>query len=197
MAEELKWSLQDTFNNWLIKYNQSQDYLDELNANIEDLGFEFREAEFTYVPATGDSLSVTIRSGRVRYSSEVQTVPDTTLTLLANKNYVVGLLRVEGMSSIQAFEVTATPDEMFLPLYRFVTNASTIQSSFDLRTRFAYDVGTSGGDEEENNGGVLQIDRFITKDIAVKVNKNAMSISPVVTEGVTVTVGEGSVWVVL
>lgn len=44
---------------------------------------------------------------------------------------------------------------------------------------------------------ILLFDKSISSDIIIESDNNALSVSPTVEDGVTVTVSEGSVWVVL
>lgn len=191
------WSLDDTFNNWLIKYNRAQEILKSINDTLEELGFAFVNSEFTYPGQTEDSLTIEIKSGRVRYGSKVELVGDTQLTLEANKTYIIGIEKTSSStSSVVAHELNDIPEELFVPLYRFVMNATAVDSVDDLRTKFSYDVGTgSGGGWDE--GPILLMDKVINENYLVPTGKNAISVSPTVANNVTVTVSDQSEWVVL
>lgn len=191
------WSLDDTFNNWLIKYNRAQEILKSINDTLEELGFAFVNSEFTYSGQTEDSLTVEIKSGRVRYGSSVETIADTDLTLEANKTFVVGIHKQGTFPSfLSAFELSEVPEELFVPLYQFVMNDTAVESVQDLRTKFSYDIGTNSGGGSDG-GPIMLFDKLITQNTLIPVGKNALSVAPTVASGVTVTVSEDSEWVVL
>lgn len=184
MNEAQRWSLEDTFEHWLEKYNSFLDIAGN-------------EINFRYLDTQTVGLVAKFGAGKVRNGSVVEDVAATTLTFPANSSIVVGAykntLELEDIPSVIAFYALGNvPEDFFVPVFAFVTGPTGIISVKDLRTPFSY--GTGGG---ASSGALMFFDQHVIRDTTVPVLKNALSVSPIIDEGVTVTVSDGSEWVVV
>lgn len=203
-----KITLEDTFENWLEKINAFQDdsaanldqEVTELQTQITDnkalydaYVIEQQKTPFVFLMNESSALNLRLKGGKVRNGSSVTVIPDTTLTLPANSNLVVGLYQARDAAPTLAFyTLDQTPVNLFIPLYAITTNATGIATYNDLRTGYAFSSGNSSSTE-----AVLQFDKHITYSLTIPSDKNALSIGPIVDEGVTVTVAEDAEWVIL
>lgn len=189
MVEELVF--QDTFSDWKDKLNVLINSHNDNQQNLDDSGDDGRA--FAYNKKTSSGLVVNINGGRVRSGSNVETIADTAITLPANSVRVLSIYKVDGVApSLVLHAQNALPEKYIIPVGIFTTNASSVTAYSDLRTRFTTASGTSSA-----ASGVLQFDKLIDLNLTIPPEKNALSISPTVSDGVTVTVSEGSTWVVL
>lgn len=203
-----KITLEDTFENWLLKINGFQDdSVANLNQEVTDLQtqitdnkalydayvIEQQKTPFVYLMNESSGLNLRLKGGKVRNGSSVTTITDTTLTLPANSNLVVGLYQARDASPILTFyTLDQTPVNLFIPLYTITTNATGIATYNDLRTGYAFSSGNSSSTE-----AILQFDKHITYDITIPSDKNALSVGPIVDEGVTIIVSDDSEWVIV
>lgn len=214
MATDRTLTVDDTFEIWLNKLNgfqtDTQTASTDLNKKIDDVNtnlskeIDDNKAEFdTYrieiaktdfiLLNTPTSLSVTFKGGKVRNGSTVTEIPQTTLVLPSNSNVVVGIEQPrDGSPKLVYYTLATAPTNLFIPTYTFVTGASIISSSKDLRTGYAFSSGTTNSTE-----GILQFDRQIAFNVTIPTSKNGLSVAPVVNSGITVTVEGDAQWVIL
>lgn len=184
MNEAQRWSLEDTFEHWLDKYNSFLDIAGN-------------EINFRYLDTETVGLIAKFGAGKIRNGSVVEDVPAVTLTFPANSSIVVGVYKepddiIDIPSVISFYVLGSVPEDFFVPLFAFVTGPTAITTTKDLRTPFSYGTGGSS-----SAGAVMFFDQHVTRDVTVPVLKNALSVSPIVDEGITVTVSDGSDWVVV
>lgn len=184
----------DTFSDWKDKLNDlinSHNTDSETLNDLKSLGDEGQA--FTYNKKTSSGLVVNVNGGRVRSGSVVETIADTPITLPANSVRVLAIYKVDGVApSLVLYAQGNIPDKYIIPIGIFTTNASSVTAYSDLRTRYSTASGTTSA-----SSGVLQFDKLIDLNMTIPPEKNALSVSPTVSDGVTVTVSEGSTWVVL
>lgn len=189
MIEELVFT--DTFSDWKDKLNALIDSHNADSQTLSDIGEEGRS--FTYNKKTSAGLVINVNGGRVRSGSVVETIADTAITLPANSVRVLAIYKVDNAApSLVLYAQNALPDKYIIPVGIFTTDATKLTAYSDLRTRYTTASGTTSA-----ASGVLQFDKLIDLNMTIPADKNALSISPTVAEGVTVTVSEGSIWVVL
>ena len=184
MNEAQRWSLEDTFEHWLDKYN----------AFLDIAG---NEINFRYLDTETVGLVVKFGAGQIRNGSVVEDVAETTLTFPANSSIVAGVYKepddiIDIPSIITFYVLGEVPVDFFVPLFAFVTGPTGITTTKDLRTPFSYGTGGSSSDVS-----VMFFDQHITHDVTIPTLKNGLSVNPTVDEGVTVTVSDGSDWVVV
>lgn len=192
MVSELTFA--DTFADWKVKinalvadHNASTQEFDDYVANLAVTG------AFTYNRAATTGLNISIYGGNVRNGSVVEFLPNTTVTMPPNSTRVLVIYKIDNFAPVlQLHAVNAVPEKNVLPIAIFTTNATILTNYTDLRTQFSMSSGSAG-----SASGVLQFDRNIDLSISVPPNKNALSIDPTVSPGVTVTIEPGAVWVVL
>lgn len=183
------WNLNDSFEAWMTKYNNFvQRTGTEINFRLDS------------VPTTG--FIVKFLAGQIRNGSKVEDIPTTILNLSASSSIVVGVYKeidpingVESPSIIKAYTLGTEPEGFFVPIYAFTTNATKITVVKDLRTPFSY--GNGGGGSSGTDDAIMMFNQHISKDTTIPTLKNALSISPVINDGITVTVSDGSDWVIL
>lgn len=180
------WTLQDSFEIWMDKYNQF----------VELTGTEIN---FRYLELLTVGRVAKFGPGQIRNGSLVEDITSATLTLAPNSNIVVGLYKAQNEdgttlpSVINAYVLGSVPEDYFVPIYAFTTSATTITAVKDMRTPFSY--GTGNG--SDTKGGVMFFDQHITKNVTIPTLKNGLSVGPIVDEGVTVTVSDGSEWAIV
>lgn len=169
----------DTFSQWREKINALMS------------GFDLSGSSFTYDPSQSAGLNAYITNGQVRNNSRVETVESGTITLPASTISVVAIVLSEEEFEFGVFELGSLPSRGVIPLWLFETEQGTIIGSMDLRTQFIYTSPSS------DVGPIMLFDKVISMDMVIPNNKNALSVSPTVEDGVTVTVEPGATWVVL
>jgi hypothetical protein len=192
MVSELVFS--DTFADWKTKINALvQDHIastqefDDYVANLAITG------PFTYNRATTSGLSISIYGGTVRNGSVVEFLTDSIVIMPANSTRVLAIYKVDNFApSLQLYATNAVPEKNVLPIAIFTTDSTQLTNYTDLRTQFSMSSGSAG-----SASSVLQFDKNIDLDVTIPATKNGLSIDPVVSPGITVTVSPGAVWVVL
>jgi hypothetical protein len=185
MATKLEFP--DTFSQWKDKINA---LIDEFDQFIID---EVTPGTFGYDSALTSGLNVTITSGKIRDGSVVETVASDVVTLLpSTTNIVVVYKRTGDVPVFQVYDIANIPEQYVLPIAQFTTDATSVTGYTDLRTEFNTASGSTS-----SASGVLIFDALIDRDTEVPTGKNALSVAPTVVDGVTVTVADGSEWVVL
>ncbi|MNN49390.1 hypothetical protein D3C81_1639120 [compost metagenome] len=148
---------------------------------------------FTYNRVASTGRVVSIYGGNVRNGSTVEFVLNATLTIPANSTRILAITKVgDAPASLQLYATNAVPEKNVIPVAIFTTNATSLTAYTDLRTQFIMASGTAS-----SANAVLQFDKIIDLNVTIPVNKHALSIDPTINDGVTVTVSDGSVWVVL
>lgn len=181
------WTLQDSFETWMDKYNQF----------VEKTGTEIN---FRYLETQTVGRVVKFGPGQIRNGSSVEDMIGATLTLPASSSVVVGVYKArndDGSTSpsvIAAYALGSVPENLFVPIYAFTTNATAVTAVKDMRTPFSYGTGAGSGSE---NGAVVLFDQHVTKNITIPTLKNGLSVAPIVDEGFTVTVSDGSEWAIV
>lgn len=169
----------DTFSQWREK----------INALMSE--FALSGSSFAYDPSQSAGLNAYIRSGQVRNNSAVETVDGSSITLPASTISVVAIVLLDEEFEFGVFELDSLPSRGVIPLWLFETGLGTIIEVMDLRTQFIY---TSPSDEV---GPIMLFDKVISADTVIPDDRNALSVSPTVEDGVTVTVEPGATWVVV
>lgn len=189
MVNEL--TVADTFSEWMDKLN---DLIDSHNNDSQVIEQQLPNIlAFSYDKFHSSGLVVRINGGKVRSGSLVETITDTSILLPANSVRVLAIYKVQGVApSLASYAQGSVPDRYIIPIGIVTTNGSVITAYTDLRTQFT----TSAGDVSASSG-ILQFDKLIDVNVVIPSNKNALSISPTVSEGVTVEVTDSSTWVVL
>lgn len=194
MVEELVFS--DTFSEWKDKINAlvvdhlaTAQELDDFVATSTAVS----GGPFGYKPALSVGLSLAVNGGNVRNGSTVEFLADTTVTLPASSTRVLVIYKIAGEApSLQLWATNAVPDKNIIPIGIFTTNTTAITAYTDLRTQFSMSSGSASA-----AGSILQFDSLIDVNITIPSTKNALSVNPTVANGITVTVSNGSTWVVL
>lgn len=176
-VEQLQFT--DTFSQWREK----------INALMSE--FALSESSFAYDPSQSSGLNAYILGGQVRNNSRVETVGSAPITLPASTISVVAIVLIDEGFEFGVFELDSLPFRGIIPLWLFETGPGTIIGSMDLRTQFIY---TS---PSEDVGPIMLFDKVISNDTVIPGNRNALSVSPTVEDGVTVTVEPGATWVVV
>jgi hypothetical protein len=180
------WTLEDSFETWMNKYNQF----------IELTGTEIN---FRYLELLTVGRVVKFGAGQIRNGSQVEDISGVTLTLTPSSNTVVGVYKAKNEdgttmpSVIAAYILGSVPNDFFVPIYAFTTNATKVLTVKDMRTPFSYGTGGGGG----TDGPIMLFDQHITKNLTIPTLKNGLSVGPIVDEGVTVTVSDGSEWAIV
>lgn len=186
MVNELSFS--DTFAEWKDKINAL--IVDHNTVNDIARGVS---GPFTYNRATSSGRVVAIYGGNVRNGSVVETIANASLTIPANSTRILAIYKVgDTAPTLQLYATDAVPEKNVIPVGIFTTNTNSLTAYTDLRTEFIMASGLA-----TSANAVLQFDKNIEINTVIPVNKNALSIDPVVNDGITVTVSDGSVWVVL
>jgi hypothetical protein len=177
---------QDTFSTWRDKINDSIDQVNTIETTLN-------ESAFSYKSSLTSGRTVKFFGGKVRDGSVVETLADPTITLPASSTCYVVINKETGVTpTMSAYTEANLPVKNVIPIAKFTTSASAVTSFSDLRTQYNTASGTTS-----SSSGVLQFDKLIAKDVTVGTLQNALSISPVVDSGVTVTVSTDSIWVVV
>lgn len=192
MVSELVFS--DTFAEWKTKINalvqahtDTAQYLDDYIAELAITG------PFTYNRADTSGLDISVYGGTVRNGSVVEFMTNTVVTMPPSATRVLVIYKIDNFAPVfQLHATNAVPEKNVLPIAIFTTNATQLTAYTDLRTQFSMSSGTAG-----SASGVLMFDRNIDLSVSVPAAKNALSIDPTISPGVTVTVESGAVWVVL
>lgn len=180
------WTLQDSFETWMDKYNQF----------VELTGTEIN---FRYLELLTVGRVVKFGPGQIRNGSSVEDMPGVSLTLSPSSNIVVGVYKAQNEdgttlpSVIMSYSLGSVPEDYFVPIYAFTTNETNITAVKDMRTPFSY--GTGNG--SDTKGGIMFFDQHITKNVTIPTLKNGLSVAPIVDEGATVTVSDGSEWAIV
>lgn len=192
MAEQL--TLKDTFKDWQEKINAMAAEVNDIQVEID--GIEDTMAEpgsFGFNQPASSGLVVRIFGGKVRDGSLIETLADADITLAADSTNVVCIYKRTGNPAyMTVYTLDNLPEEFVIPVGKFVTSATAVTAYEDLRTQYNTASGSAG-----SAAGVLQFDKLIERDMEVPSNRNALSISPIVADGVTVTINDTSTWVVL
>lgn len=177
----------DTFAQWKEKIN---DLIGEFNEYAVDLGSFGLDLE------RSSGLNAYIIGGRVRSNQIVETLPSQNVALIPSTVQIIALRKERDQpANIQSFRESDLPRIGTIPLAVIETDASSIINAEDLRTSYLFAAGGGGGADSES--GVFLINRHITEDVTIPEGQNGFSIRPTVDEGATVTVTEGSEWLVL
>lgn len=183
MANQLTFA--DTFSDWKDKINV---LVDEFNQSEVVL-----DGDFDYKSSATVGLNVLIIGGKVRDGSEVSDVANTNLVLLPNKTNVIVINKTPTLpGTIGFFDIALLPNKGVIPIGYLVTNGTTVTSYTDLRTPF--NTGAGGGGA---GGGIMLLDANIIENFTVPTGQNAISVDPIISSGVTVTVEPGSKWVIV
>lgn len=174
----------DTFKIWMDKINQLVNEVDLLSVdgNI-NVGFAY-DGEATI------GLDAVILSGRVRSGSNVTSINTSTVTLEPNEFNVVCIYQD---TEIRSYLVSALPEEDVIPLYTLETDDTDVLNAYDMRTQF---VSGSNSKASRANSIVL-FDQVITENFTVPADKNGLSVSPIIADGVEVVVEDGALWAVV
>lgn len=179
--------LTDTFKQWIEKFN-------ELNEDFQDVIVAGDTAGFSYDSTGSSGLGARILTGKVRDGSLVETLSTTIVPLNPTDIQVVVIYKKTGFApEFQVFSEVDLPDRFVIPIALFQTNATDIVAYTDLRTQFIASAGSGGG----ASNGMIIMDRTIESDVTISAAQGAISVSPIVNPGVTVTVEPGGEWVVL
>lgn len=182
MSQPQKFVLNDSFENWSQKYNALVDGI------ISNQNFE-------YLKDNTVGRVIQIAGGKVRDASVITTIPLKSITIPINTEVVVGVAKVAGVSDLQTYVLNSQPNDYFVPLYTFKTDGYNVVSYTDLRTQVSY--GSGGASSGSTSQSVALFDIHIATDLTIPAGKNALSIDPIVDSGKTVTVTNGSTWVIL
>ena len=186
MIEELAFS--DTFSEWKDKIN----VLIADHNTLSDIGRDI-VGPFTYNRITSTGRVVAIYGGNVRNGSVIETIADKSFTIPANSTRILAIYKPnETPAVLQMFATDALPEKNTIPIAIFTTNATDLTAYTDLRTQFILASSLASA-----ANAVLQFDKIIDQNLTIPSAKNAMSIDPVINDGITVTVSDTSVWVVL
>ncbi|MNE06829.1 hypothetical protein D3C80_994290 [compost metagenome] len=186
MVNELVFS--DTFAEWKDKINT----LVAAHNDLDDIARGVTGA-FTYNRLTSSGRVVAIFGGNVRNGSTVEFVANVSLTIPANSTRILAINKVgDAAATLQLYATNAVPEKSTIPVAIFTTNANSLTGYTDLRTEFIMASGTA-----TSANAVLQFDKIIDQSMTIPAGRNALSVDPTIADGVTVTVGDGSVWVVL
>lgn len=182
--------LKDSFKEWLAKINLAMGTIDNIIENPEG------SSVFAYDSSFTQGRTVRFLGGKVRAGSLVADVPQATFALEANTVYIIAIeYKASGPTfTLKAYKSTEVPVEEVIPVGSITTNATAVSQYVDLRTQYSF---RDRSQDAELNSDVMFFDKSITRDVVIPTNKNAVSVSPVVENGNTVVVSEGSVWVVL
>jgi len=170
--------LDDTFNVWRQKINEL------IEGNIV--------GSFDYDEENSSNFSFVVNEGKLRLGSQVVTISGTTATLQPSQTNIIALYTDPQVNEIRVYEESAVPASYVIPLFKVVTDATTVVSIEDLRTWV--DLSGSANDADS---GILTFSQNISFDRNIPTGKNAVSVDPVIDSGVTVTVADGSTWVIL
>lgn len=186
MVNELSFS--DTFAEWKDKINAlvaDHNELDDIANGVV--------GPFTYNRLASSGRVVLIYGGNVRNGSTVEFVPNATITIPSNVTRILAINKVgDAPATLQLYATDAVPEKGVIPVAIFTTNTNALTAYTDLRTEFIMASGTA-----TSANSVLQFDKNIELNLTIPPTKNALSIDPIVNDGITVTVSDGSVWVVL
>lgn len=190
MAVELQFA--DTFSEWRDKINS---LVTEFNQNIIDqseVGYFGYDEEFT------SGLSIKIKGGKVRDGSVVEDVPEAVFSLDASETSIVAIYKEKNeIPELQVYTAALLPEENMIPVAMFITDGTSVLAYEDLRTMFNTGAGGAGGAAGYVDKGMLMFNALIEEDVEVPTGQHALSVSPIVDVDVTVTVSDGSEWVVL
>jgi hypothetical protein len=180
-------ALTDTFGQWVEKFNQ-------LNADFNDVIVAGDNAGFAYDSVGTTGLNAAFTSGKVRDGSLVETVPEQTVTLAPSQVQIVAVFKQTGSApTLEVYPSGSLPEKYVIPLAVFETDATSIIGVNDLRTMFIASAGSGDG----ASNGMLIMDKLISSSVTIATGRGAVSIDPIVDDGVTVTVADGATWVVL
>lgn len=182
--------LSDTFKQWLEKINLLNDEVANLSiSGGTDLGFAID------VPGSS-GLSVRLFSGRIRDGSSVYQLTPTTVLIPSAGRFIICAEKKKNIApSLTVYEETAVPEKDVVPLWLIVSSASAVTDKLDLRTAIITSSGSGTGDASPK--AIVFYEKEVTENTIIPSNYNALSISPKINQGVTVTVSEGSTWAVL
>jgi hypothetical protein len=176
--------LNDTFTVWMNKINAMGQEVQSLTADPSN-GFKF--------DTTSVGLNAKILAGKFREMSTVIDVPISVVSLPPSTTSVVCIYKKPGLpTQLVAHPISTVPSKYIIPLWGFQTNGTSIISYTDLRTPFVTPVATAS-----SATSMLYFDRVIEASATVPAGQGAVSVSPTVNNGVTVTVEQGADWVVL
>jgi hypothetical protein len=138
-------------------------------------------------------LNLSILGGRVREKSEVNVIEDTIITLTHSTTHYVGIsLDIQYNPVIVAGPIADKPQSDYIHLYEVDTNADQIINVIDLRTIFnAADISTTTIDTAS---AIVQFEKSIFANFTITDTKNALSVSPTIEDGITVTVSDNAIW---
>jgi len=180
--------LKDTFGEWRVKINDLFTIINDASNQIDDLT---SRTPFSIVSHAG--LSVSILGGRVRDGSDIETLLDSSISLLASKTNIVAIYKIPRVpAELRVYDIALLPNEYVIPLYSVATSATVVTSVVDLRTSYNTASGSAG-----SASSILQFDKAIGADVLIPANRNGLSVGPEVNTGVVVEVSSGSTWVVL
>lgn len=180
--------LKDTFGEWRVKINDLVTIINDSSNQIDNLT---ARTPFSIVSHAG--LSVSILGGRVRDGSDIETLLDSSISLLASKTNIVAIYkRPRVPAELRVYDIALLPKEYVIPLYSVATSATVVTAVVDLRTSYNTASGSAG-----SASSILQFDKAIEADVLIPANRNGLSVGPEVNTGVVVEVSSGSTWVVL
>lgn len=186
MVNELAFS--DTFSEWKDKINAL--IAEHISFGNITLGIT---GPFAYNRLTSTGLNVVIFGGRVRNGSIVETMVDTVVALPPNTTRVLAIYKIDDVAPVLRLYVpTELPERNVIPIAIFTTNGLTFTAYTDLRTEFVMASGSAA-----SASSILKFDKNVDINTTVQSTKNALSIDPIVNDGITVTIEDGAVWVVL
>jgi hypothetical protein len=169
-------TVDDTFKKWV----------DRINASLS-----FTDFSVDYDASSG--LSLVIGTGKFTDGARVVTIPETTITLTPNSSLLVAINTAEGYEGITQYQQgsSSTPKSNIIPLLLLTTSATEITAMTDAKTWAS--VSGAGTATE----GLIMINANIIRNQTVGGGKNAISVAPVISAGVEVTVEDGYSWVCL
>ncbi|MDX1532727.1 MAG: hypothetical protein R3230_00815 [Nitrosopumilaceae archaeon] len=136
-------------------------------------------------------LNFGVKEGKLRLGSTVVTIVASVVAIPASDVSIVAVYTDPSINEIRVYDELAVPTSGVIPLFKVTTDGSSITDVEDLRTW----VDLSGTASESE--GILTFNQDILFDKEIPDGKNALSIDPVIDSGVTVTVANGSTWVIL
>lgn len=170
--------IEDTFNNWRVKINEM------LNGSIV--------GSFGYDDENSTNLNFIVKEGKLRLGSQVVNITESVAQLQPTQTNIVVLYTDPNINEVRVYTEGAVPPSYVIPLFRVVTDVNTVTNIEDLRTWV--DLSGSANDADS---GILTFNQNISFDREIPAGRNAVSVDPIVEDGVTVTVTDGSTWVVL
>ena len=179
--------LKDTFNEWRTKINAMVNTINDSETKIDDIKnkSQFNLAGFS-------NLTVNMLGGRLRDGSMIEVIQPTSLAVFPQSLNIVCIYKKPNVpASLVVYKIADVPQQYIIPLFAVWANAA-ITTVDDLRTEYNTASGSSA-----SATSVLFFDKFVEENITIPAGRNGLSVDPVVNQGITVTVAQGSTWVIV